>query len=585
MEHVFISYSHAAGDVHFAEQLTQRISEQGVRVWIDKTSIRAGDNWLEGINNAIRSAYGMLLILSPDSVRSHNVSYEIGFASALRLTIVPLVLRPISGEYQMLDHIKTRHQLDFSVEEQRPWDTLLQTITEIKARHKTALSHIERITNGLNESLDMEECERKLMQLAEIDDPAAYEELVKALYHPLRPVKLRALEILQELTNPNDIRALNTLHEFLRNGHLALRKESVKLLARIGLQAGPALADALYDRDQSVSLLASNALVKLGSEVVPILLNSATDRERELRVLRTLFIMGDPSIPRLVESLGSLNPRAREIASQALRAKTNGLQPLLDAALSPNKIVRMTVMRALSNVNDPRALQTLLKGLDDGSVRVRTAAAEALGNRGDASAVSRLLDAMSDAYEDVKEAAYKAIRRMGDEALQPLLHALHNGRSQARLAAAVLLRDMRPPAAVQDLISAIEDSVPEVRQVVIAALANLGPDAVDALIAVLESDSDKRRTAAVWALADIGDPKAGPPLVRALSERSNSSQFRQAAVWALGELDAIYAVPQIIRVLNNDRDKEVQRAAAEALRKIGTDEARSAYDTWKRKQR
>jgi HEAT repeat protein len=585
MEHVFISYSHAAEDVQFAEQLTQRISSQGVPVWIDNTSIRAGDNWLDEINNAIRSAYGMLLILTPDSVRSHNVSYEIGFASALRLTIVPLVLKPLSGEYQMLDHIKTKHHLNFTMEDNRPWDQLFERITDIKRRHKTALNHIERITAGLIDNLDQEECERKLLQLAEIDDHAAYEELLKVLNHPLRPIKLRALEILQELTNENDIRAMDTLRGFLHNGHLALRKESVKLLARIGPHAGPVLAEALYDRDQSVSLLASNALVKLGDDVVPILLDSATDRERELRVLRTLFIMGDSSIPRLIESLGNPSPRVREIASQALRAKTNGLPPLLDAAMDPNKIVRMTVMRALGSVRDPRALQKLLNGLADPSARVRTAAADSLGKLGDVVAISRLLDAMNDPDEGVREAAYKAIRLMGDGIMQSLLHALHNGRSEVRLAAAVLLRDLRDPAAQQGLINAVEDSVPEVRQMVIAALANLGQDAVDALIALLESSSDKRRTAAVWALADIGDPKAGPPLVRALGERANSPQFRQAAVWALGELNAIYAVPQIIRVLNGDRDKEVQRAAAEALRKIGTDDAKSAYDTWKRKQR
>jgi hypothetical protein len=74
---VFIS--HAATDARLASRLTQVLREAGFDVWHD-TEIFPGENWGEKLGEALRESDAMVVLLTPDSVRSPNVRYEIGYA-------------------------------------------------------------------------------------------------------------------------------------------------------------------------------------------------------------------------------------------------------------------------------------------------------------------------------------------------------------------------------------------------------------------------------------------------------------------------------------------------------------------------
>ncbi|MFC1959833.1 toll/interleukin-1 receptor domain-containing protein, partial [Chloroflexota bacterium] len=59
MAHVFISYSHKDSDFVFGA-LKPRLEEHAFEVWVDTERLKAGDDWREEIDHAIRSAFAMV---------------------------------------------------------------------------------------------------------------------------------------------------------------------------------------------------------------------------------------------------------------------------------------------------------------------------------------------------------------------------------------------------------------------------------------------------------------------------------------------------------------------------------------------
>jgi adenylate cyclase len=103
MADIFISYS--SKDREQAEQLTELLGSAGLSVWIDKYGIGAATSWTKEIVDAINNCKALVLLLSEDSVVSHNVIKEVSLASEKRKKIVPLDLEPVTIppelEYQL----------------------------------------------------------------------------------------------------------------------------------------------------------------------------------------------------------------------------------------------------------------------------------------------------------------------------------------------------------------------------------------------------------------------------------------------------------------------------------------------------
>ena len=55
----------------------EELERRGVNVWIDRESIEGGDSWRAAILEAIRECSAFLLIISPNSTGSKNVSREL----------------------------------------------------------------------------------------------------------------------------------------------------------------------------------------------------------------------------------------------------------------------------------------------------------------------------------------------------------------------------------------------------------------------------------------------------------------------------------------------------------------------------
>lgn len=75
---VFISYQHK--DAEFAENLMHRIKDAGFDSWVDSEDLRAGEEWQVGIDQAIKNAFALIVIMSSDAQASEYVIYEWSFA-------------------------------------------------------------------------------------------------------------------------------------------------------------------------------------------------------------------------------------------------------------------------------------------------------------------------------------------------------------------------------------------------------------------------------------------------------------------------------------------------------------------------
>ncbi len=68
MNHLFVFSAHIDND--FIELMRIELNEAGIRTWVDHSSLKAG------IGEAIRSSGAIIVIMSPDSLSSHYITYE-----------------------------------------------------------------------------------------------------------------------------------------------------------------------------------------------------------------------------------------------------------------------------------------------------------------------------------------------------------------------------------------------------------------------------------------------------------------------------------------------------------------------------
>ena len=87
---IFISY--ASADAAAADSIVKALGEIGLSAWIDRSEIKAGDSFIEKMNQGLTGASYLLLLLSKASVASPWVSREWMSALAKRETVILPVL-------------------------------------------------------------------------------------------------------------------------------------------------------------------------------------------------------------------------------------------------------------------------------------------------------------------------------------------------------------------------------------------------------------------------------------------------------------------------------------------------------------
>jgi hypothetical protein len=85
---VFISYAHK--DRNFVDRLASDLRRRRVKVWFDER-LQSGEAWRRQLAIAIENTNAFVLVMSPASVASQTVVWEIDTAQALNKKIIPLM--------------------------------------------------------------------------------------------------------------------------------------------------------------------------------------------------------------------------------------------------------------------------------------------------------------------------------------------------------------------------------------------------------------------------------------------------------------------------------------------------------------
>ncbi|HXA20527.1 MAG TPA: toll/interleukin-1 receptor domain-containing protein [Thermoanaerobaculia bacterium] len=126
MKHVFVSY--AREDRNFAADLTRRLRASQRTPWQDLRDLRGGYDWREAIDDALREAEVLVVVMSPRATRSQYVTYEWAFALGAGVRVIP-VLREKTRLHPRLAGF---HYIDFTTGRGTPWVDLWKALP---ARH------------------------------------------------------------------------------------------------------------------------------------------------------------------------------------------------------------------------------------------------------------------------------------------------------------------------------------------------------------------------------------------------------------------------------------------------------------------
>lgn len=88
---IFVSYSRQ--DLDFVKNLVADLRRRRIRVWLDER-LQTGDAWRARIETVIRNTDATLVVLSPSSVVSQSIEWEITTARAAGMQILPVLYKP-----------------------------------------------------------------------------------------------------------------------------------------------------------------------------------------------------------------------------------------------------------------------------------------------------------------------------------------------------------------------------------------------------------------------------------------------------------------------------------------------------------
>ncbi len=92
---IFISHSH--NDEMFARKVASFLENQGLDVWEASNEIFPGDNWAAKVSQGLQESNAMVVLLTPESLKSVLVQREVEYAlgsKEYRKRLIPVLIDP-----------------------------------------------------------------------------------------------------------------------------------------------------------------------------------------------------------------------------------------------------------------------------------------------------------------------------------------------------------------------------------------------------------------------------------------------------------------------------------------------------------
>lgn len=129
MKNVFLSYSRK--NIHQVEDLRQALIQQGYKPWIDPNP-RPGQDWRYDIDDAIRAAHALIVVMTLDSANSIYATYEWSFAMGLDIPVFVVVFQPAQMHPRLVACEK--FELAAWTDENHFWDYFIREFNRLMAQ-------------------------------------------------------------------------------------------------------------------------------------------------------------------------------------------------------------------------------------------------------------------------------------------------------------------------------------------------------------------------------------------------------------------------------------------------------------------
>ena len=108
---VFIS--HSSKESWIAGQMAKEVRALGAAAWVDVSDLSGGDDFYAQIMEAIRGCTEAIVLVSPISVNSQWVSFEIGAVAVQGKRVTPVLNNVTAGEIEPLRRVNAIDLNDF----------------------------------------------------------------------------------------------------------------------------------------------------------------------------------------------------------------------------------------------------------------------------------------------------------------------------------------------------------------------------------------------------------------------------------------------------------------------------------------
>jgi len=183
------------------------------------------------------------------------------------------------------------------------------------------------------------------------------------------------------------MRSVKDVLDQLSCGEDERAEEALSHLAACGSEAVEPLKERLSSTDVDVRWWAVRGLAEVHDVRVPtILVRALSDPDKGVRWCAGLALRQHPSgiaIPALISLLSSDDALTRRLAGDALVAVGKDAIPqLIETMLKREHLARLEAVRALAKIGDERSIPVLFEALDDSSALVTYWASEGLDKMG-----------------------------------------------------------------------------------------------------------------------------------------------------------------------------------------------------------
>ena len=135
---IFLSYSR--NDRQLAEQFVEAARARGVTVWFDE-KIEGGQDWREGIVNALQTARALVILFSEHSNRSRQLIKELAIADHLQKLVIPVLVSDCEPEGAYLYEMASRNWINLFPNPETRLDHLIDVLISQLDLHGESMPH------------------------------------------------------------------------------------------------------------------------------------------------------------------------------------------------------------------------------------------------------------------------------------------------------------------------------------------------------------------------------------------------------------------------------------------------------------